>query len=702
MTVSSSTSRADYDGNGVTVAFTVPFYFLDASHLAVYSTDTSTGATTTLAITTDYTVTGAGSGSGGTVTTVAAPAVGKRITVLRSIPISQLTRYVENDPFPARSHEGALDKMTMLLQQQQEEIGRALKLPVAEDDPGDLPAAGDRLDRMLGFSAANGAAQMTAFTMSQLAAVIAANHAAASSLLVITAEAFGAVGDGVTDDTAALTNAWNTAIAARCTLELGAKKYLIKSPMPTITAPCWIKGQGAQKTWIVYDKSASGNAITTRNVWLGASSAERLDPNGDTFTPAGDMTGAKITGFSLLGDRSTSNTQGGLIHVDRADNLIVDDIEVDNIKGVGWGFAEGASANALCRESTIGRIEVRRCGDQATGRPGVHILTTGSAGADATNEVSIQHLLSVWNDGCALKLENRNALAARFVYIKQCMLHGRDSAGGNPMTEPMLQVVGDWYAWGIEDMEMNGVRDGVWGIVMDRDPTTLLFPRIGKIHGSIGVKSGSTGNGVWIKYGRNLEFVVRDIAGAATHLQLDGTVSGPIEWDTVGNDSTWTYVFANTTTRDRLVRTNIGWQTKNPNDTNGYTAQFKAGPTAGEPALTQVTSTASGTRDVIRYRAAGFAEMPYGYKLAAMDPADATDDPFRAYREARGSESYWVFQSGGFASRKAVSWGSATPADGTHLKGDRRYNDNPAVGSPKSWVCTVAGTPGTWVSEGNL
>lgn len=34
--------------------------------------------------------------------------------------------------------------------------------------------------------------------------------------------------------------------------------------------------------------------------------------------------------------------------------------------------------------------------------------------------------------------------------------------------------------------------------------------------------------------------------------------------------------------------------------------------------------------------------------------------------------------------------------------GDRAVNNTPAVGQPKSWVCTVAGTPGTWVSEGNL
>lgn len=34
--------------------------------------------------------------------------------------------------------------------------------------------------------------------------------------------------------------------------------------------------------------------------------------------------------------------------------------------------------------------------------------------------------------------------------------------------------------------------------------------------------------------------------------------------------------------------------------------------------------------------------------------------------------------------------------------GDKAVNSVPVVGNPKEWVCTVAGTPGTWVSEGNL
>jgi hypothetical protein len=49
-----------------------------------------------------------------------------------------------------------------------------------------------------------------------------------------------------------------------------------------------------------------------------------------------------------------------------------------------------------------------------------------------------------------------------------------------------------------------------------------------------------------------------------------------------------------------------------------------------------------------------------------------------------------------------TTWGTAPPTTGTFLAGNRRFNSSPAVGSPKSWLCTVTGAPGTWVSEGNL
>lgn len=56
----------------------------------------------------------------------------------------------------------------------------------------------------------------------------------------------------------------------------------------------------------------------------------------------------------------------------------------------------------------------------------------------------------------------------------------------------------------------------------------------------------------------------------------------------------------------------------------------------------------------------------------------------------------------GSTTAKATAYASAAPTTLTWSIGDRVLNNSPAVGSSKGWVCTASGTPGTWVSEGNL
>lgn len=50
----------------------------------------------------------------------------------------------------------------------------------------------------------------------------------------------------------------------------------------------------------------------------------------------------------------------------------------------------------------------------------------------------------------------------------------------------------------------------------------------------------------------------------------------------------------------------------------------------------------------------------------------------------------------------SIDFGSATPVAGYYYAGSIRYNSAVVVGQPKGWQCTVSGTPGTWVSMGNL
>jgi hypothetical protein len=56
----------------------------------------------------------------------------------------------------------------------------------------------------------------------------------------------------------------------------------------------------------------------------------------------------------------------------------------------------------------------------------------------------------------------------------------------------------------------------------------------------------------------------------------------------------------------------------------------------------------------------------------------------------------------GYYGSKEIYFGTAFPVTGTFKQGDKVFNSAPIVGQPKGWICTVAGSPGTWVSEGNL
>lgn len=128
MTVSSTTTKVSYSGNGSTTVFAYTFKVFDEDDLTVILRDNATGAETVQAINTNYSVSGVGNVNGGNITFVTAPASGVTVVVRRTSAQTQTTDYTPNDPFPAESHEEALDKLTFVQQEQQEEIDRSIKL----------------------------------------------------------------------------------------------------------------------------------------------------------------------------------------------------------------------------------------------------------------------------------------------------------------------------------------------------------------------------------------------------------------------------------------------------------------------------------------------------------------------------------------------------------------------------------------------
>lgn len=177
MTVSTATSFNSYAGNGSTTSFAYAFKIFQDSNLVVTLVNDTTGVETTQTLTTDYTVTGAGSDSGGNVVFGTAPASGNTAVIRRVLPVTQETNYVPNDPFPAEAHEDALDKLTMLVQQEVASSELAVQFP--EGDVGSginniLPSVTGRSDKLLKFGLDGGVEVIAASDLSN--AIIGANY----------------------------------------------------------------------------------------------------------------------------------------------------------------------------------------------------------------------------------------------------------------------------------------------------------------------------------------------------------------------------------------------------------------------------------------------------------------------------------------------------------------------------------------------
>jgi hypothetical protein len=154
MTVEATTNRVSYTGSGTTGPFSVPFYFLEADDLVVIKTNNSTGVEETLTMTTDYTVSGAADPDGGSVTLVSAISSAYSLVIVRDPDRLQSTAYPRNDPFPAASHERALDKLTMLVQRMRDLFDRSFRLSDGNVSSVDLEisdTAAQRANKYLGF-----------------------------------------------------------------------------------------------------------------------------------------------------------------------------------------------------------------------------------------------------------------------------------------------------------------------------------------------------------------------------------------------------------------------------------------------------------------------------------------------------------------------------------------------------------------------
>jgi hypothetical protein len=154
MTISSTTVKNSYSGNGSNDTFVYGFKIFANTDLQVIIRSAA-GTETTKSLTTHYTVTGVGSASGGNVvfTSGNIPTATETVVLIRNVPQTQAIDYIANDPFPAETHEEGLDRATMTTQQVQEELNRSIKLSRTNTMTSTefTTSATDRANKILAF-----------------------------------------------------------------------------------------------------------------------------------------------------------------------------------------------------------------------------------------------------------------------------------------------------------------------------------------------------------------------------------------------------------------------------------------------------------------------------------------------------------------------------------------------------------------------
>tara|TARA_R100000426_G_scaffold30962_5_gene25435 strand:+ start:879 stop:2135 length:1257 start_codon:yes stop_codon:yes gene_type:complete len=159
MTVTTTTTTNTYTGDGTTTAFSFTFEILETTDIKVIVVTTATGVESVRSIgtgSTNYAVTGTGNVNGGTVTFVTAPTASETVFLMRNMEFTQPTDYRTNDPFPAETHENALDRMALQIQQVSRRLDRALLRPESDTTSGALPHNIDLKGGVLKFNSSSG------------------------------------------------------------------------------------------------------------------------------------------------------------------------------------------------------------------------------------------------------------------------------------------------------------------------------------------------------------------------------------------------------------------------------------------------------------------------------------------------------------------------------------------------------------------
>lgn len=150
------TPRNQYTATAAQATFDYDFPIFDQTHLVVEQTLASDGSTSTLLLTTDYTVSGVGDATGGAITIVTPANINANdiITIERDVPIARSSDYITGGDFKAVTVNKDIDLIIMMLQELELDLQRSVAL-ASEDTTASLtlPIASARANGLFAFDA---------------------------------------------------------------------------------------------------------------------------------------------------------------------------------------------------------------------------------------------------------------------------------------------------------------------------------------------------------------------------------------------------------------------------------------------------------------------------------------------------------------------------------------------------------------------